>query len=581
MADYERAVELSSDGSSRVVAFFNRGRAHNGLGNPVEALADLDRAIELAPAFALAYGERGLCYASQGDHRNAIAEYDKAVALLSPGIDQAVAYHNRGVARDQLGDPVSALADFDKAIEIAPELAPAHQEKERVEALLSRGEDDRGTRPEPSTDDVAIVEQLLERGWAASETNDLVTALVAFGQALERDPDNPNAYYARGLTNNKLHRIEEAIADLNRGLDLEPRSPGYLTERGLALHYSGQPESALVDYEAALELDPSYAPGHYNKGFTLTELGRLREALPCFDVAVKLDPRMVDFRAARGEIFKILGDLARAREDLSLCLKLNPDHPKSAGIRDLLKAIEEQGDELEEPEIEIERLTLKMITMSLDSTVSEAVRQVREEGAFYAAAYPSQEETLVTSVYDRFGLRERLTSIADAIGAEILGLKLRQLFDLWAPVTAEADAWALERSETRVVDGPRFVGVVRREDDRVYSVGPTILFDTDPIFGRSSQARECEACHGRFSYFLPVMEEGIRADRVRGNDPRAASPPSSSLVEQHLADFLDHRRHVSEHVPGAGDDPGRAVGYFVLQVLRHVDRDQGVFCAVP
>jgi tetratricopeptide (TPR) repeat protein len=45
-----------------------------------EAIADYDKAIALDPSFALAYSNRGLAYAKKGDVDRAIADYDKAIA---------------------------------------------------------------------------------------------------------------------------------------------------------------------------------------------------------------------------------------------------------------------------------------------------------------------------------------------------------------------------------------------------------------------------------------------------------------------------------------------------------------------
>jgi tetratricopeptide (TPR) repeat protein len=94
-----------------------------------EAIADYDKAIALDPNFALAYSNRGLAYAKKGDVDRAIADYTKAIAL-DPNF--ADAYTNRGVACYMRGDKEQAIADFRKALEIDPS---DHLTKNNLKAL--------------------------------------------------------------------------------------------------------------------------------------------------------------------------------------------------------------------------------------------------------------------------------------------------------------------------------------------------------------------------------------------------------------------------------------------------------------
>ena len=116
---YTKAIELNP---AYAEAYNNRGNAKNNLGDHAAALEDCDRAIELNPALAAAYNNRGNAKAGLGDHAAALTDYDRAIEL-NPAL--AEAYNNRGNAKAGLGEPQAALADFDRAIELNPAFAEA------------------------------------------------------------------------------------------------------------------------------------------------------------------------------------------------------------------------------------------------------------------------------------------------------------------------------------------------------------------------------------------------------------------------------------------------------------------------
>lgn len=62
-----------------------RGVCKVGLGDGPGGLADLDRAVQLAPENGMAWASRGEVRAGLGDPRGALADLDAALRLLPPG----------------------------------------------------------------------------------------------------------------------------------------------------------------------------------------------------------------------------------------------------------------------------------------------------------------------------------------------------------------------------------------------------------------------------------------------------------------------------------------------------------------
>ena len=78
-------------------------------------LADINKAIDLAPDFAYSYYNRGNILAWLKDYRAAIASYNEAITL-EPHL--AEAYYNRGLTYIFLGENTQGIADLSKAGEL-------------------------------------------------------------------------------------------------------------------------------------------------------------------------------------------------------------------------------------------------------------------------------------------------------------------------------------------------------------------------------------------------------------------------------------------------------------------------------
>src|SRR5438876_4593879 len=99
------------------VAYYNRGHAYAEKSQPIRALADFERALELKPNYPEALLGRGEILAQKGKWRRAVWDYDRAIRL-KPGF--ADAYVDRAIAFDTLHEYRRAIADFDQALKLRP-----------------------------------------------------------------------------------------------------------------------------------------------------------------------------------------------------------------------------------------------------------------------------------------------------------------------------------------------------------------------------------------------------------------------------------------------------------------------------
>ena len=97
-----------------------------------EALAAIDKALEIDPNDAIFWNNKG--YALNG-----LKRYDEALAVFDRALeidpDEALAWKNRGETHSRLGDRHEALAHLRKAVKLDPSLASRAMEQGLYQSL--------------------------------------------------------------------------------------------------------------------------------------------------------------------------------------------------------------------------------------------------------------------------------------------------------------------------------------------------------------------------------------------------------------------------------------------------------------
>ena len=99
-------------------AYNVRGSVLGRAGRNQEALADFDRAIALDANYAQAYANRGQVHRQMNRLEPALADYNKALSLDQ---NYAAAYLGRGQVYRAQGRALDALNDYNRAIQMAPD----------------------------------------------------------------------------------------------------------------------------------------------------------------------------------------------------------------------------------------------------------------------------------------------------------------------------------------------------------------------------------------------------------------------------------------------------------------------------
>ncbi|WP_405908079.1 tetratricopeptide repeat protein [Streptomyces sp. NBC_00828] len=282
----------------------------------------LDRAGLDTRRQALARTVRGSALRHSGAYEEAVAEYDRAVAL-DPEL--ARAYRGRGFTRNGLRDYEAAITDLDRADALAPD---------HVETISVRGEYHRILRHDDEavrdlTRAIALDPSYhfawASRGVVRQRLGQSAEALADLNRALELKPDYFWALGRRAHVWRALGDRVRQLADLDQGLRLRPDWGWGFCERGDALHSAGRHEEALADYDRAIEIDSEYASAYASRGACLSGLARPDEALADLDRAVDLLPEYVWALCHRAEIHLQQHHYERALADADRAEALQPD----------------------------------------------------------------------------------------------------------------------------------------------------------------------------------------------------------------------------------------------------------------
>jgi tetratricopeptide (TPR) repeat protein len=339
LADLNRAIELDP---SKAYAFTVRGETYRKMERYDDALADLNCAIELDPGLAGAIGSRGETYQAMERYDEALADLDRAIEL-DPG--KAYAFAVRGQTYRLLGRYDEALGDFDRAIELDPSQAwvvgvrgGTYQAMERYDEALA--DYDRWIELDPGNALVVAV-----RGETYRKMERYDEALADLDRAIELDPSQAWVVGVRGGTYQAMERYDEALADYDRWIELDPGNALVVAVRGWTYLLLGRYDEALADFDRAIELDPGDAEIISGRGGTYQAMERYDEALADLNHAIELDPGNAEIVAARGKTYWLLGRYDEALADYDHAIELGPGDAEIIGGRGQTYQAMERYDE--------------------------------------------------------------------------------------------------------------------------------------------------------------------------------------------------------------------------------------------
>ncbi len=325
-----------------------------------DAIADLNKAIQLNPELIGAYNGRAAVKIMIGEAETKLGNIEKAQRLYQ-----------------------TAIEDLEEAVKLNPESSDAYRTRAAVRIAFGKLEADRGDPGkvqrlyEMAIQDCTQVIKLEPDGFLAydsrgvakfelakfkvdhhiTEAQQLYEAAIAdYTQAIQMAPVYPHAYNHRGYAEVRLGESKAAqgnvsgaqglytaaIADYTQVIQLDPEYAYAYNNRGWAKYLLGKSEAeagnmekarklyeaVLIDVDKSIQLDSDNADAYRRRGTIKAILGNLQDAIADFDKAIQIDPVNAETYYERGRAKEALGQKEAAEADFEEAKALDPDVEK-------------------------------------------------------------------------------------------------------------------------------------------------------------------------------------------------------------------------------------------------------------
>jgi len=161
------------------------------------------------------------------------------------------------------------------------------------------------------------------RGVINNQLGHLSEAIKDFLQAIQRQPNYTDAYRDLVWTRAQNDEWEEAIKDSGKAIDEGIRNEIILAIRAEAYRMRGDLPEALRNSSEALGVAPGYALAIRIRGLTLLQQGELDTAIKDFDRAIEIDPKEALSYFGRGEARRQKSEPDKAILDLNEAIRLS------------------------------------------------------------------------------------------------------------------------------------------------------------------------------------------------------------------------------------------------------------------
>jgi lipoprotein NlpI len=164
---------------------------------------------------------------------------------------------------------------------------------------------------------------LVTRGNEYTKKGDYASAIAAYTQALQLNPNSPKVLYARGYAYYRIRDDDRAIQDFTAVLQLQ-QDADVFRARAQTFEDKNDYERAIQDYTQAIRLRPADSLLLYSRAFDYERKGEYAPAILDLNEIVRRFPEAPDAYRNRGVAFLNSARLSEAQQDMSRAVRLNP-----------------------------------------------------------------------------------------------------------------------------------------------------------------------------------------------------------------------------------------------------------------
>jgi tetratricopeptide (TPR) repeat protein len=172
---------------------------------------------------------------------------------------------------------------------------------------------------------MATIEELLKTALVHHQAGRLEEAERIYRQALNADPNHPDALHLLGVIARRTGNLLMAVEYLKRAAELRPGFAAAHYNLGNVCRDLQRLDEAAASYRRAIELEPDLSEAHSGLGSALLGLGDWEEAASCFRRAIVLRPDDVDTLNSLGVVLQDHGFSLEAMNCFRSALAIRSD----------------------------------------------------------------------------------------------------------------------------------------------------------------------------------------------------------------------------------------------------------------
>ncbi len=247
---------IADSDADEAAAYTSRASLLGGIGDRRGALADLTRAITIAPSVEL-HLQRGALSYQLGDLDAALADGEAARALDPSSVDAITSISSLKAER---GDLAGATALLDQRIALGGQTRNAFREAKAT--LLG-------------------------------DYGDPAEALALFDSLIADKPGSPSLLNGKCWTKGtRAVMLDSALKDCTQAIELSSETSSELDSRALVWYRLGKYDQALADLDAVIATSPGVAESRFMRSIVLKQLHRDADAARELAVARRLSPNV-------------------------------------------------------------------------------------------------------------------------------------------------------------------------------------------------------------------------------------------------------------------------------------------------
>ncbi len=251
------------------------------------------------PTDAAGYARRGAAWAARRDYPRALADLDRACEMAPQTAEYFV---RRGAVHEMMRQGPLALKDYETALQLEPSQAEARL---RRAWFRSSARDRAGTLEDLQALDKTLAPQAHQRLQMANLYQRLELPEQALAQWSLWIPAHPEDLMLGTVLNSRCWtrmqlniELEQALDDCDKAIDTGSKEGNYFDSRAWVRLRRGELREALSDFDRSLKLRPEGAWSLYGRGIVRRKLGDTAAGQADIDAARKLLPA-IDAQAGR------------------------------------------------------------------------------------------------------------------------------------------------------------------------------------------------------------------------------------------------------------------------------------------